>query len=246
MLSVMRHYSPTEPHVGRARRKDEEFMNTLIVYCHPHDSSHNRHVLDAVKRGLEAAGTEYELIDLYRCGFDPMLKPVEYERMFVTPAGDVEDDVRKYQAMISNARNLVFIYPVWWYSMPAAMKGFVDRVFTRKFAYQFRPYSAWLAVAAAVVSFIPGLRYAVQPHVVKGLLGGKRAVIFRTYGGLKAGRRIFGNTQTSLENVVLRFCGITDIVVRELYDVNLPTHTPEDEKAHLREVELAAAAIRNV
>lgn len=220
-------------------------MNTLIIYCHPHGESHNRRILDVVVRGLKAAGTAHEVVDLYDPPFDPLLKAVEYERLFLARSPVVMEDVKAMQAKVTAARNLVFIYPVWWYTMPAALKGFLDRVFASGFAYRFRTYTRWLGAAGTVVSFIPGVRYLLQPYAVRAQLKGKRAYIFRTYGGARLGRRMFGNTPTALENVVLRFCGITRITVHELYGINLPTFTPAREQRYLRKAERIAAGIRN-
>ncbi len=220
-------------------------MNTLIVYCHPHGDSHNRRTLDAVISGLKARDTAYEVIDLYATAFEPALKAAEYARMFVERAPGLDPDVRDLQAKVAAARNLVFIYPVWWYGMPALLKGFVDRVFTAGFAYRFRPYTRLIGAAGTVVSFIPGLRYLIQPFAVHGLLKGKRAYLFRSYGGARLGRRMFGNAPAALENVVLRFCGITRITIRELYGVHLPTFTPACEARYLRDAERLAAGISN-
>jgi NAD(P)H dehydrogenase (quinone) len=220
-------------------------VNTLIIYCHPHGDSHNRRILDGVVRGLKAAGTEHEVVDLYGQAFDPLLKAIEYERQFITRAPEVMAEVKALQAKVTAARNLVFIYPVWWYTMPAALKGFLDRVFASGFAYRFRPYTRLLGAAGTVASFIPGVRYLLQPYAVRGQLKGKRAYIFRTYGGARLGRRMFGNTPTVMENVVLRFCGITRITVHELYGINLPTHTPAEEQRYLQKAERIAGGIRN-
>jgi|694.fasta_scaffold28352_3 NAD(P)H dehydrogenase (quinone) len=220
-------------------------MSTLIIYCHPDDHSHNHRVLGAVKRGLTAAGTAYEVLDLYQSGFDPRLHAVEYQRMFVTRASGVDDDVRHLQAQITAAGNLVFVYPVWWYAMPACLKGYIDRVFTSGFAYRFLPYTWWRAIGAEVLSRVPGVRYLLQPYAARGLLKGKRAYIFRTYGGPSFGRRLFGNTTTALEQVVLRMCGITDIAIRELYGAHLPGDVAGREQRFLACVERIAQTIRN-
>ena len=121
-------------------------MNTLIIYCHPHGESHNRRILGAVERGLAASGTAYEIVDLQASGFEPRLQAVEYERLFIRREAGAEPDVAALQARVREARNLVFIYPVWWYTAPAALKGFLDRVFTAGFAYRFRRLT-WLLKA---------------------------------------------------------------------------------------------------
>ena len=220
-------------------------MNTLIIYCHPHGESHNRRILGAVERGLAASGTAYEIVDLHASGFEPRLQAVEYERLFIRREAGAEPDVAALQARVREARNLVFIYPVWWYTAPAALKGFLDRVFTAGFAYRFRRLTWLLKAGGTVVSFLPGLRYLVQPLAAQGLLRGRRAYLFRTYGGLPMGRRMFGDTPAFLENAVLRFCGITRIRIHEVYGVNLTTFTPAREARHLRAIERIAAGIRN-
>lgn len=221
-------------------------MNTLVIYCHPDDHSHNHRVLEAVVRGLTAAGTAHEVLDLYRPGFDPCLHAVEYQRMFVSRSPGVDDDVCHLQAQVAAAANLVFVYPVWWYAMPACLKGYIDRVFTPGFAYRFLPYTWWRAIGAKALSRVPGVRYLLQPYAARGLLKGKRAYIFRTYGGPPSGRRLFGNTTTALEQVVLRMCGITDIAIRELYGAHLPGDVVGREQRFLACVERLAQTIRNV
>ena len=80
-------------------------VSTLVIYCHPDDRSHNHRVLEAVIRGLTAAGAAHEVLDLYQSGFDPRLHAVEYQRMFVTRAPGVDDDVRHLQAQVAAAAN---------------------------------------------------------------------------------------------------------------------------------------------
>jgi putative NADPH-quinone reductase len=220
-------------------------VNTLIIYCHPHTQSHNRRILDAVERGLKGSGTDYEIIDLHASGFEPRLRDVEYERMFITRSPGTEADVAALQAKVAAAKNLVFVYPVWWYTAPAVLKGFLDRVFTAGFAYRFRRLTWFMKAGGTIVSWLPGIRYLVQPLAAQALLKGRRAYIFRTYGGAPMGRRMFGNTTAFLENAVLRFCGITRIRIREVYSVNLPSFTAAREARHLRAVERIAAGIRN-
>jgi putative NADPH-quinone reductase len=225
--------------------RNDPSVNTLVIYCHPVDPSHNHRVLEAVIRGLTASETVYEVLDLYQSGFDPRLNAVEYQRMFVTRATGVDDDVRHLQAQVAAAANLVFVYPVWWYAMPAYLKGYMDRVFTPGFAYRFMPYTWWRAIGAEAISRVPGVRYLLQPYAARGLLKGKRAYIFRTYGGPRSGRRLFGNTTTALEQVVLRMCGITDIAIRELYGAHLPGDVAGREQRFLARVERVARTIRN-
>lgn len=56
---------------------------------------------------------------------------------------DLEEDLRKSQESIAWADHLVFVYPTWWGTMPALLKGFIDRVFLPGFAFQYRDGSVW-------------------------------------------------------------------------------------------------------
>lgn len=209
---------------------------TLIIYCHPSKTSHNYKILQEVIKKLERRKQAYEVLDLYDMKFDASFKEVEYERMRNRDR-TLEKDVVAIQKKISEARILVFIYPTWWYNMPARLKGFFDRVFTNGFAYKFFKANKFLIFGANILSFIPGIRYLMQTISVTPLLKGKRAYIFRTYGGPKLGRRIFGNTQTVLENVILRFCGITDIIIHELYNIDKSEFTIQKEEKYLQKIE---------
>jgi putative NADPH-quinone reductase len=209
-------------------------MPTLIIYCHPHNKSHNSRILQAVKKSL--GKKKYEVLDLYKMRFNPAYSKNEYSHAFLRKDRIIEPSILKIQKKIEKAKNLIFIYPVWWYNMPAMLKGFTDRVFTPGFAYNFKQVSKFQECIAHIISHIPGLRYFMHPHAAKGYFKKKKAFIFRTYGGPIYGKRIFANPDTVLEHVVLRFCGITKIKIHALYNVAMPNFTQEDEEKYLEEV----------
>lgn len=101
-------------------------MRALIVYCHPSPKSFTSAVLDTVTDRLHASGAETRVIDLYQSGFDPVLSPAEWGGYLNTPdnADPVSDDV----AALRWADTLIFVYPTWWYGLPAILKGWLDRV----------------------------------------------------------------------------------------------------------------------
>lgn len=194
---------------------------TLIIFCHPSHDSHNGEILKKVINTLESGNKTFQILDLYHMGFDPLLSPEEYERIKNRAERGPNADVVKMQELVLAAKTLIFIYPTWWYNMPAMLKGFFDRVFSSRFAYRFFAVHPILMFGADILSYIPGVRYLMQTHSVTPLLKGKKALIFRTYGGPKTGKRMFGNApNTVLENVILRFCGITDITTRELFNID--------------------------
>lgn len=101
-------------------------MRALIVYCHPKDTSFTAAVRSVVLDKLRDAEAEVRVIDLYRSGFAPVLTETELDIYEDTPANrvpvaqDVED--------VLWCDTLIFIYPTWWYGLPAMLKGWLDRV----------------------------------------------------------------------------------------------------------------------
>lgn len=209
---------------------------TLIIYCHPSKNSHCAKILANVEDVLKKKKVDFEVLDLYAMNFDAYFKEIEYQRMR-NRERVTEPDVIEMQKKISAAKTLIFIYPTWWYNMPARLKGFMDRVFTSGFAYRFFKVPRIVLFGASILSFIPGVRYLMQTFAVTPLLKGKKAVIFRTYGGPASGKRIFGNTPTVLENVILRFCGITKITIHELFNTDKSFYTQEYEDNYIDKIE---------
>lgn len=110
-------------------------MRNLIVISHPDPSSLTHAVADAVANGLRAAdpAAGVEIADLAAEGFDPRetARDLAVHLQTATPAADVLAE----QARIDRADRLVLVYPVYWWSFPALLKGWVDRVFTNGWAY---------------------------------------------------------------------------------------------------------------
>ena len=101
-------------------------MRALVVYCHPRPDSFNAAVRDVVLSKLQAAGAETRLRDLYTEGFTPVLQPRELAGYLDCPTNraSVDDHCRDVQW----CDTLIFVYPTWWYGLPAMLKGWLDRV----------------------------------------------------------------------------------------------------------------------
>ncbi|MDF2379221.1 MAG: NAD(P)H-dependent oxidoreductase [Candidatus Gracilibacteria bacterium] len=210
----------------------------VIIFCHPSHQSHNGETLNRITETLKKKRKDFEVIDLYKQNFSACLSPVEYNRIRER-IHETDKDVLKMQEKIKKAKTLIFIYPTWWYNMPGRLKGFMDRVFTPGFAYNFKPVPSWQLWGANILSFIPGLRYLMQPYSANGHLRDKKALIFRTYGGPALGRRVFGNgAHKVLEQNILRFCGLTNITTHELYNIDKREFSESDHKKYLEKVEL--------
>lgn len=109
----------------------------LIINGHPDKESFNFALAQAYKKGALSSGSEVKEIIIRDLEFNPNLQYGYRKRT------DLEPDLIDAQEKICWANHLVWIYPVWWGSIPAIMKGFIDRVFLPGFAFQKRENSVW-------------------------------------------------------------------------------------------------------
>jgi NAD(P)H dehydrogenase (quinone) len=124
-------------------------MRALVVYCHPAAGSFNAAIRDLVLAKLEAAGAEVRLHDLYAQGFQPVLTTSEWQGYL-----DVPQNCAVVDGQVSDLRwcdTLIFIYPTWWYGLPAILKGWLDRVLL--------PDVAFLMPDGANKTIRPGLQH---------------------------------------------------------------------------------------
>ncbi len=155
-------------------------MNVLIVYAHPEPRSLNGALKDFTVQRLRTAGHAVQLSDLYAMGwkapidardsldhdlesrFDPSQNS---RRAFAS--GRQSPDIAAEQDKLRWADALILQFPLWWFSMPAILKGWVDRVYAYGFAYGVGEHSdaRW------------GDRYG------EGTMVGKRAMLIVTTGG---------------------------------------------------------------
>lgn len=119
-------------------------MHALIVFDHPYgadaadDVPHRRSfsaaLLARARAGLETAGHTIDVIDLAADGFTPTLSADDLRAW--RQRSTIDPQVVDYQRRLAAADHLVFIFPTWWMAMPAATKGFLDRVLVRGFAFE--------------------------------------------------------------------------------------------------------------
>ena len=101
-------------------------MRILVVLAHPVAESFSHAICRHLVAGLRRAGHEVRELDLHARGFDPVLDAAG-RRDYHTP-GVNEAAVADQLAEIRWAEGLIFVYPTWWYSLPAMLKGWIDRV----------------------------------------------------------------------------------------------------------------------
>jgi len=109
----------------------------LIINGHPDKESYNFALSDAYAKGAKNSNASLEIINIRDLNFNPNLQFGYRKRT------ELEPDLLKAQELIKWADHLVWIYPVWWGSVPAIMKGFIDRVFLPGFAFKKREGSVW-------------------------------------------------------------------------------------------------------
>lgn len=114
-------------------------MHALIVVSHPDSRSLSHSIAARVAEGLSQSdpGHSFEMVDLSAEAFDPRFTAADlavHHRLAPPPA-----DVASEQARIDRADCLVLVYPVYWWSMPALLKGWIDRVFSNGWAFDFSP-----------------------------------------------------------------------------------------------------------
>ena len=155
-------------------------MNVLIVYAHPEPTSLNCALKNFAMKRLEAAGHTVQVSDLYamewkatvdatdstdRVAGAPFNVSAESKRAYQN--GTQSADIAAEQEKLKWADAVIFQFPLWWFSMPAIMKGWVERVYAYGFAYGVGEHSdhRW------------GDRYG------EGSLAGKRSMLVVTTGG---------------------------------------------------------------
>lgn len=124
-------------------------MNVLIVYAHPEPQSFNGAMRDLAVETLRAQGHEVVVSDLYGMGFNPVAGrgditggptnpdffSLATEQTAACQNGTLAPDIVREMEKLKRADLVIFQFPVWWFGMPAILKGWADRVFARGFAY---------------------------------------------------------------------------------------------------------------
>jgi len=112
-------------------------VNILIINGHPDPHSFNQSIFDTYKQSAHEAGHDTDSIELHQLQFTPNLRYGYRQRT------ELEPDLLEAWQKIQHADHLVWIYPVWWGSMPALLKGFIDRLFLPGMAFRYKPDSIW-------------------------------------------------------------------------------------------------------
>jgi putative NADPH-quinone reductase len=107
----------------------------LIINGHSDKESFCHELARVYKKNADSTGIDCKLINLIDLEFDPILRQGYRHRT------ELEPDLIAVQEEIKNAEHLVFVYPNWWGTYPALLKGFIDRTFLPGFAFRYRDNS---------------------------------------------------------------------------------------------------------
>jgi NAD(P)H dehydrogenase (quinone) len=104
----------------------------LIIAAHPSQQTFGAALAKRYADSAQQAGHTVQLMHLDQLAFDPVLH-AGYRT--IQP---LETDLQSAQTAIQWAEHITFVYPVWWGSVPARLKGFIDRVFLPGFAFKYQ------------------------------------------------------------------------------------------------------------
>ena len=171
-------------------------MHVLSVYSHPTREHFPAAVLDAVIDGVVQAGHTAEVADLHAEGFDPRFTAADHAHFWGGPRP--ADAVREAER-VEAADAIVLVFPVYWWSFPALLKGWIDRVFTAGWAYSVDPSTTTRGLLGE------------KPIILIGM-GGMRDGTYDKYGYRAA-------MQTQIDVGIFGFVGLTDVETHLLLDV---------------------------
>jgi len=112
-------------------------MRVHLVHAHPSPASFSATLAARAVEALKAAGHDVDVLDLYAEGFDPVLRPAEWDAFF--QPGGASAGARAEIERLRRAEALVLVYPTWWYGLPAILKGWFDRVWAPGVAFELDP-----------------------------------------------------------------------------------------------------------
>ena len=183
-------------------------MHALIIVTHPNPKSLTHGIAARVAEGVtQAEGSHsFEIVDLSAEGFSPAFTTADlavHHKEAPPPP-----DVRAEQARIERSDALVLVYPVYWWSMPALLKGWIDRVFSNGWAFDF----------TAAGGLVKKLRHLPIHQIA---VAGADADTYSRHGYRHA-------MKTQIDHGIFDYCGASVVTSELVFDSET-----EDPAAHL-------------
>ncbi len=182
--------------------------NALIVTAHPVENSLSHSLAARIAARLREQGTQVEIADLHAEAFTPaMLRPDL--ALYHGDASAPPADIQREQQRVERADMLVFVFPVYWWSVPGLLKGWFDRVLTLNWAYK-----------VAEDGRIVGNLRKVPVRLIA--TAGSDVAGFDKHGYSTAIR-------TQLVEGVFGFCGLKDVTLDILYQADTASSEQVDD-----------------
>jgi NAD(P)H dehydrogenase (quinone) len=150
-------------------------MKVLMVYAHPEPASFGAALRDAGVHALEQEGHSVEVSDLYAMDFNPVARASDFktrrfpnqlqydrEQKHASAQAGFVDDIQAEIDKLLWCDVLILQFPLWWFSVPAIMKGWLDRV------------------------LVNGICYGAGRRLENGGLSGRKAMVAMTTGCYEA------------------------------------------------------------
>ena len=113
----------------RTARERADRLKVLVILAHPRKGSLCGALADAYSAGARQAGAEVRRLDIAEMKFNPNVVEVSPSNQAAEPS------LREAMGLVRWAEHMVFIFPTWWGTMPAVLKGFLDRLLVPGFAF---------------------------------------------------------------------------------------------------------------
>lgn len=165
----------------------------FILVGHPDKDSFSNSLGEEYSKGALKAGNEVREMYASKMKYDPILHK-GYKKI-----QKLEPDLKKFQENVKWADHFVIIYPSWWSTMPALLKGLFDRAWLPGFAFRF---------------------YKDKPGW-EGLLKGKDATVFVLSNSAPVlARVLFGDSTNEIKHGILKFSGFNRVRIKKIGGIN--------------------------
>jgi putative NADPH-quinone reductase len=196
-------------------------MKVLVVLAHPNPDSFSHAILDRVVSTLANREHSVSVIDLYGLDYSPALTRAELSA-YPTSEPAIDPMVIEHTRLIQECSTIVFVYPTWWSSMPAILKGWIDR------------------------TMLPGIAFSVDPQTLKlqpGLTNVRRLIGISTFGGPRLASLVVRDNGSKIVTRSLRAICHRRCRTTWLRMFNVDSSTVAQREKFLRRIERIAQKI---
>jgi NAD(P)H dehydrogenase (quinone) len=184
-------------------------MKHLIISAHPSKDSFSNALMEALSADSRQQDVRVVRRNLYDLDFDPVLTSEDLGNI---KKGEIPEDIAMEQKFLGESDLISLVYPLWWGSFPAVLKGYFDRILTNGFAFKVTANGPEGLLKGKKVFLHTSMGNSVEEYERKGILNAFRQV---------HGQEVFG------------FCGIE--VAGHLFYPRIPDSSAEIRNKYIKE-----------